>query len=1437
MASPGSVRQRHGSRASLQKRSLDRNVSKSDEQLDRIPSPPVSHPTTGRFASVPGPSVADFVGILHGDGLLTDEEAETAAANLERVPVEMRTDSMRIILMNMVKHGKLTVAAVEQYAAQFEIDSQSRKQQADEVYNFSVYKWNKMRNAQRRILQFDFQSRTMLNMARGTIHKTFNFSDIVRYEGDEDERFYVYFANHHEYELEADSIEEKNKIFKILNRIIDASNAEYDSEGGDLFGTEDSSEPPEVIKQGQLEKKGHSVAFFTWAKRWVKISNGELSYFKMDDVMNPLNSIQLGQGFATVKKEDVGGFVVSTSTKDFHFRIANPNNQRPISAVSHDRDTWIEALTNAASSKRRPAARVSGAVVPAATTAEGSQSGTIDMIKLLRKELKQLAQSMTLMYGSNTAAAPLRKVQQMAKAIEDQATRQVPLQPVTPQTGTMTVPLLKESGFKSFRTKLKRKAMAGLAAIRPLTVHDASPRKGAQISAPMPVVGPVANVNQPSVVSATAAQAPSLIAPSQTNLEKSMSASALPSSPPPVVPTPYVPKSASSSVLSSFSPPPPPTTTTGSGQVNGLSSVPETSIVSNRDSVVSDVFETAEKATNEVEYETIKDDTAKFESSEEPEATYTVITDTPVQVKEEESEYVEVGTTETKALPIVSVSEPAPDDNKGEEKEPPPPPLPPLSPEDSPQPPPPPPPPLPPFSPEGSPQPPPPPPPPPSPLGEGIPPPPPPPLSPLGEGMPPPPPPPPGAPGSFGAFRVMNLPPKRVINPGRKMRPLHWYKVPNMMVPKSFWVKANDKTNELDSGLLEELFCVEESTATPAPAKKASAPKSLLDSQRAQNLGIFLSGFKLSINELDARLYEVDEDRGLPLEHVIALKRFQPATEEKEMYKNFEGNKSLLSHSDQFMMKLCDLPSLSLRLELLLTIREFPVQFEELLPSISTALGACNELATDANFCAVLEYALSIGNYLNGGTARGCAYGVKLNSLPKLADTRARGNPKFTLMHYLVKIVQEKNPTALDFVNSMPNVSKSADSSVKALVAEVEIMKKDLKRIGRNADNLLKKEESPTPRDVTFNAAVKRFVRGYEKEAHELSRQGEQLQKVYRDVLQKFGEPDNTASEDLFTSVRNFIDLFKKAVKDQTDSAPKKASTPQPSDTKKPSVGVVDQASLNFLAQIAAAAAEKTPLKKTSEEDSRGKNDNAAAAKTNLTSSAAPKPSYPPIPAPFSSPPSRETDGISLASGEPAPRPTVLGSPSNSSLSSVGSGTRDGGGGAFSPASTVSPIKDANSAFPPLSRRQSSGGAGSPTMTAIKRYSRGTISSTPPLAHKNLVQNDGSPFLARSFTVSGPVELPTMEGFMEKMSGGKKRAPKWDSRFFELCETGYLHYYRKKDSKCLGSVYLRGCPISVDPSDPCVIVLQSEDRTWYFRAQSSEEASAWKKALSFYTNR
>ena len=127
-------------------------------------------------------------------------------------------------------------------------------------------------------------------------------------------------------------------------------------------------------------------------------------------------------------------------------------------------------------------------------------------------------------------------------------------------------------------------------------------------------------------------------------------------------------------------------------------------------------------------------------------------------------------------------------------------------------------------------------------------------------------------------------------------------------------------------------------------------------------LGIFLSGFKLNAEDVDRRLNFIDEnDDGLPLEIVISLKRFQPSTEEAEMYKNYKGPKEELPKTDHFMIKvmrippffmsvgrlkafhflfsnflsllqLCEIPDLNTRLDLLLFILEFPLQYEELSP-------------------------------------------------------------------------------------------------------------------------------------------------------------------------------------------------------------------------------------------------------------------------------------------------------------------------------------------------------------------------------------------------------------------------------------------------------------------------------------------------------------------------
>ena len=97
---------------------------------------------------------------------------------------------------------------------------------------------------------------------------------------------------------------------------------------------------------------------------------------------------------------------------------------------------------------------------------------------------------------------------------------------------------------------------------------------------------------------------------------------------------------------------------------------------------------------------------------------------------------------------------------------------------------------------------------------------------------------------------------------------------------------------------------------------------------------------------------------------------------------------------------------------------------------------------------------------------------------------------------------------------------------------------------------------------------------------------------------------------------------------------------------------------------------------------------------------------------------------------------------------------------------------------------------------------------------------------------------PTKQGFLEKLSGGKHQTPKWDNRYFELTDTGYLYYYKKPDGgKPINSIYLRGCPVEIDPSDSCVVLVKTDDRDWSLKAVNAEEACAWKDVLSFYTDK
>ena len=64
-------------------------------------------------------------------------------------------------------------------------------------------------------------------------------------------------------------------------------------------------------------------------------------------------------------------------------------------------------------------------------------------------------------------------------------------------------------------------------------------------------------------------------------------------------------------------------------------------------------------------------------------------------------------------------------------------------------------------------------------------------------------------------------------------------------------------------------------------------------------------------------------------------------------------------------------------------------------------------MRTSARLLLLLQLTLAIGNYLNGGTQKGGAYGFKLSSLSRLADTKSVDG-KSSLLNHLMKLADAR---------------------------------------------------------------------------------------------------------------------------------------------------------------------------------------------------------------------------------------------------------------------------------------------------------------------------------------------------------------------------------------------------------------------------------------------
>jgi len=211
-----------------------------------------------------------------------------------------------------------------------------------------------------------------------------------------------------------------------------------------------------------------------------------------------------------------------------------------------------------------------------------------------------------------------------------------------------------------------------------------------------------------------------------------------------------------------------------------------------------------------------------------------------------------------------------------------------------------------------------------------------------------------------------------------------------------------------------------------------------LDQKTAQNLGIFLAGFKFRKEELVKKISIVSvKDGGLLSGQIENLIKFCPEPDLKTLYDKHISEPKVLTREDLFMMQLCSIPKLSMRLDILKQLHELPQQMEALLPEMETLLSACEQLLTSKLFDEFLAYFKAITNLINSHNSKGTTEGISLSCLSQTFAMRTNDR-KRSLLQVLISVIKEKAPHILQLPNDLKSVSRAKSYSTKGLHAEVD---------------------------------------------------------------------------------------------------------------------------------------------------------------------------------------------------------------------------------------------------------------------------------------------------------------------------------------------------------------------------------------------------------------
>ncbi|XP_067609151.1 disheveled-associated activator of morphogenesis 2 isoform X2 [Pseudorca crassidens] len=423
-----------------------------------------------------------------------------------------------------------------------------------------------------------------------------------------------------------------------------------------------------------------------------------------------------------------------------------------------------------------------------------------------------------------------------------------------------------------------------------------------------------------------------------------------------------------------------------------------------------------------------------------------------------------------------------------------------------------------------------------------CPPPPPPPLPPGG------PPTPPGAPPCFSMG--LPLPPdpfpssdvplrkKCIPQPSHPLKSFNWVKLNEERVPGTIWNEIDDMQvfRILDLADFEKMFSAYQrhqkelgSTEDIYLASRKVKELSVIDGRRAQNCIILLSKLKLSNEEIRQAILMMDEQEDLAKDMLEQLLKFIPEKSDIDLLEEHKHEIERMARADRFLYEMSRIDHYQQRLQALFFKKKFQERLAEAKPKVEAILLASRELVRSKRLAQMLEVVLAIGNFMNKGQ-RGSAYGFRVASLNKIADTKSSIDRNISLLHYLIMILEKHFPDILNMPSELQHLPEAAKVNLAELEKEVGNLRRGLRAVEVELE--YQKRQAWDPKD-RFVPVMSDFITVSSFSFSELEDQLNEARAKFSKALMHFGEQDSKMQPDEFFGIFDtFLQAFSEARQD-----------------------------------------------------------------------------------------------------------------------------------------------------------------------------------------------------------------------------------------------------------------------------------------------------------------